>query len=158
MATDRLDAVEAALNAVIGDYLARRRNALAIDMTLFHEGAPVVTTGDAGRAAGGRERGTVVVLVHGLGTTEACWSFVDDPLQTYGTLLRDDFGLIPLYVRYNTGRRILENGKDLALRLEELVVRSLDPARATRFLPRFAPPRRTARKGGLRDFRHPRRD
>src|SRR5262249_26777659 len=37
------------------------------------------------------------------------------------SLLRDELGFLPFYVRYNTGRRIAQNGRDLALLLERLV-------------------------------------
>jgi len=121
MAAAWLESAEAALNAVLGDYLERRGNALAIEMSLFHDGAPLVVTADALRSAHARMSSRIVVLVHGMAMTEACWSFSREPAQSYGALLRDELGLTPFYVRYNTGRRISHNGKDLALLLERLV-------------------------------------
>jgi pimeloyl-ACP methyl ester carboxylesterase len=120
MAVDWLGSAEAALNAVLGDYLERRRSALAIDMTLFQEGAPLESPSAAWRAAEERPRPRIAVLVHGMAMTEACWSFSQEPTASYGTLLRDELGLRPFCIRYNTGRRISQNGRDLAVMLEQL--------------------------------------
>jgi triacylglycerol lipase len=123
---------QAALNAVLGDYLERQGNALAIRMGFYHEGVPLRLSAESLQAARLDGSPRVVVLVHGLGQTEACWSFPADPSSSdgpstrvsYGSLLRDELGLTPFYVRYNTGRRISQNGRDLALLLEQLVLAS----------------------------------
>jgi triacylglycerol lipase len=125
---------QAALNAVLGDYLERRGNALAIQMSFYHEGVALRLSAESLHAAHLDGSPRVVVLVHGLGQTEACWSFRTDPSSvdgpatsvTYGSSLRDELGLTPFYVRYNTGRRISQNGRDLALLLEQLVLVSPD--------------------------------
>src|SRR5262249_28622000 len=69
----------------------------------------------------------IVVFVHGMAETETCWSFPEDPTKSYGALLRDELCLVPLYVRYNTGRHVSENGRDLADLLEALVASSAVP-------------------------------
>jgi pimeloyl-ACP methyl ester carboxylesterase len=50
--------------------------------------------------------------------TEDVWRFPDG--SDYGSLLARDFGVTPLYVRYNSGRSIKESGADLAQLLEAL--------------------------------------
>jgi pimeloyl-ACP methyl ester carboxylesterase len=65
------------------------------------------------------------VFVHGLGCTDAAWNFrareqYDDPEVNYGTLLARDLGYTSIYVRYNTGLHISENGRALAALLEQL--------------------------------------
>ena len=62
-----------------------------------------------------------MLFVHGLAVTEAVWSFPDEPGVSYGELLRRDVGLTPLYLRYNTGLHISENGKHLDTLLQQLV-------------------------------------
>ena len=57
----------------------------------------------------------ICVLVHGLMSTESIWRFANEPSTTYGTLLADDHDSIVLSVRYNTGRHISANGRELAL-------------------------------------------
>jgi pimeloyl-ACP methyl ester carboxylesterase len=69
--------------------------------------------------------GKVCVFVHGLSCTE--WSWVmssdklwGDPTTCFGTKLADDLGYTPLYVRYNSGRHISDNGRRLAELLERV--------------------------------------
>ncbi len=110
-----LDAIDAALNAAVGDDLARRDNPLAIETGLYDRGAPVrVVPPDSRR---------LVVLVHGLGCTERCWAFPEDPELDYGRLLARDLGLTPLYVRYNTGLPIHESGRRLSALLAATAAR-----------------------------------
>jgi pimeloyl-ACP methyl ester carboxylesterase len=116
-----LETTEAALNAVLGDYLERRGNGLAIEMELYHRNAPLPLSGPSLRQAHPKMSSRIVVLVHGMAQTEACWSFPGEPMSSYGALLEQDVGLTPLLVRYNTGRHISDNGRDLAALLERLV-------------------------------------
>jgi pimeloyl-ACP methyl ester carboxylesterase len=107
----------AALNGAIGDALASEGSALALTMTLRHRGADVDP--DAPAIAGPR----LAIFVHGLGETDAAWRLRAAPERPgYGACLERDFGYIPLGLRYNTGRRISDNGRDLARLLERLVV------------------------------------
>jgi triacylglycerol lipase len=92
------------VNGAVGDYLHRTGNGLATPMCW----------------ARGELKGTrACVLVHGLMCTEDIWTMADG--TDYGTRLERDFGYSPLYVRYNTGRPIADNGADLARLLEDLV-------------------------------------
>jgi len=109
------DAALGAINGAIGDHLARAGNPLDLGMGL--------RVGDRTLAEGDRLSEGVLVLVHGLGTTEWCWSLeaeeaFGDPAATYGTLLGAAHDLQPVYARYNTGRRIADNGRALAEALE----------------------------------------
>jgi pimeloyl-ACP methyl ester carboxylesterase len=109
-----IDAALAVLNGVVGDYLARTRNGLAIEMSFVRAGVPVVAAAlDLGAAP------RVVVLVHGLMCTEDIFKMDDG--ADYGTLLARDLGLAPLYVRYNTGLPIADSGAALDALLDELV-------------------------------------
>ena len=106
------------LNGAVGDYLLRTGNGLATPMTFVRDGAPVAPAA----VAGGRR---LVVLVHGLMCTEAVWELPDG--SDYGTLLARDLGYAPLYVRYNTGLPIPENGLLLSRLLDALVDASPGP-------------------------------
>lgn len=116
---DWSDMGEAALNAVVGDYLDARGNALAIDMALYHRGQPVEswTVGQS----------KICVLVHGMACTEACWAFPEEPELDYGALLEQTHGYTPLYVRYNTGLPIWKNGEKLSALLESVVQQAFVP-------------------------------
>jgi pimeloyl-ACP methyl ester carboxylesterase len=64
--------------------------------------------------------------VHGLAGSDAVWRFYaeehyGDPDTTYGSLLARDLGYGPLYLRYNSGLHVSENGARLDERLDALV-------------------------------------
>jgi pimeloyl-ACP methyl ester carboxylesterase len=90
-------AMLAVLNGLRGDVL---EPPLAIPMTLSVEGP---------------ETPRLAIFVHGLFETEHAWRFGGGP--RYGDRLP---GWTPVYVRYNTGRRISENGRELAEEIEAL--------------------------------------
>jgi pimeloyl-ACP methyl ester carboxylesterase len=111
------DAALGALNGAVGDHLAARGNPLDLGLVLRHGDRYLDPAAPADVA------GTVVVLVHGLGTTEWCWAldaeaYHGDPAATFGSLLARDAAVAPLFARYNTGRRVAENGRSLALALD----------------------------------------
>lgn len=114
-----IDAGDAALNAAFGDTLAERGSPLAIDMAFYDRGARATAPAEGAQH--------VVVFVHGLGCNERCWSFPGEPELDYGRLLARDLHLTPLYVRYNTGLPIFENGLALAGLLEDLVTNADAP-------------------------------
>jgi triacylglycerol lipase len=63
----------------------------------------------------------VCLLVHGLMSNESVWQFPAGASTTYGTLLAADHGVTPLTLRYNSGRHISTNGRELAGVLNRLV-------------------------------------
>ncbi|MPZ81859.1 MAG: alpha/beta fold hydrolase [Actinophytocola sp.] len=71
-------------------------------------------------------RVVVVVFLHGLVETERSWFHRPRPGKArngtdFGSRLAEDLAGTPVYVRYNTGRRICDNGRELADLLAELV-------------------------------------
>jgi pimeloyl-ACP methyl ester carboxylesterase len=70
----------------------------------------------------------LAIFVHGLCETEEAWWWgtkadpgaPESAPRTYGQRLRDDLGFTPLYLRYNTGLHISENGRRLSWLLEQL--------------------------------------
>jgi pimeloyl-ACP methyl ester carboxylesterase len=64
----------------------------------------------------------VVVFLHGLMGTELAWRLGAGPDgETYGRGLALDLNYTPVYVRYNSGRHVSENGRSLADLLEALL-------------------------------------
>ncbi len=112
-----LDDALAVLNGVVGSYLARSANGLATEMSLVKDGLPLPVRELAN--LGRRATRKVVVLVHGLASTEGI--FRHDDGEDYGTLLQKRLRFTPLYVRYNSGLAIAENGAALSRLLEEVV-------------------------------------
>jgi pimeloyl-ACP methyl ester carboxylesterase len=64
----------------------------------------------------------LVVFLHGLMGNEFYWDWGGaHPGDSYGARLASDLGWTPIYLRYNTGLHVSENGLSVAALLEELV-------------------------------------
>ena len=121
-------ATQAAINGLIGDRLEQSESALRIEMALRLPGRDLDVRRDALAAAFAEPTDRLVVFAHGLCETEEAWWLgtkadptTDGPApRTYGARLRDDLGYSPLYLRYNTGLHISENGRRLSWLLEDL--------------------------------------
>jgi hypothetical protein len=96
-------ATRSALNGVLGDHLARTGNPLAIPMELVVRGTPSPR---------------LLLLVHGLCMGDAQWTRKG---HDHGLALAAALGCTPVYLRYNSGRHVSENGAELAAQLELLV-------------------------------------
>jgi hypothetical protein len=112
------EALLAALNGVLGDHLAATANPLAIWMRLRSGGRPLELTPASLRAALPGAGGRLLVLVHGSCLNDRQWLRKG---HDHGAALARDLGLTPLYVHYNSGLHIPENGRALAGLLERVV-------------------------------------
>lgn len=111
------DAAVAALNGVYGDYLARTGNPLAIEMSLRHRDRPLDAAALHEEVHQRGDRPRLLLMVHGLCLNERHWRREG---HDHGAALADEFGLVPIHVRYNTGLPVAENGRVLAALLERL--------------------------------------
>jgi pimeloyl-ACP methyl ester carboxylesterase len=109
-----------ALNGAFGDSLLRRKNALTLQMSLRRGGRDVRIDRASLHAAFPDATPKLVVFLHGLCETDEAWKLRSARYAPYGTRLRAEHGYTPLYIRYNSGRHISENGRDLARMLREL--------------------------------------
>jgi hypothetical protein len=124
--TSRSNLALAALNATLGDELADQGSPLAIRMAVRRARADVETGRDDLEAAFPEATPKVAVFIHGLGETEESWRLHADrhgvgAEATYGSRLAEDLGYTPVYLRYNTGLHISENGQHLAELLDGVV-------------------------------------
>ena len=115
-----------ALNGYLGDSLSRGHNGLALEMSFRRNGDDVALDDDGVARAYPDATGKIAVFVHGLcGTDEGWWllpmSRSRAGRKSYGSRLRDDLGYTPVYLRYNTGLHISDNGRELARQLERLI-------------------------------------
>jgi hypothetical protein len=117
------DALRSVLNGVVGDHLAASSNPLAIPMGLRHAGRQLPSSPPALSAALPAAGPRLLVLVHGLCMNERQWLREG---HDHGAALGHALGMTPVYVRYNSGRPISENGRELSALLEQL--RSAWPA------------------------------
>lgn len=121
----RLDSALGVLNGLVGDHLERTGNGLATPMELVRDGAAIPLDSAGLSRALPEATARVALLVHGAMGSESVWRprRGADPAQRldYGQLLARDLGYTPLYLRYNSGRAIPDNGADLAATLDRLV-------------------------------------
>ena len=116
------EAVLAALNGILGDHLVARNNPLAIPMQFRSDGKPLndQTLSELIQQSNGR----VAFMVHG--------ALMND-LQLkrnghdHGAALARDLGIEPVYLHYNTGLHISENGRNFSNLLETSIGQSPQP-------------------------------
>ena len=118
-----------ALNGLWGDRLEHDGGTLAPGMALRLHGSEVPAEALALRDAYPDATGRVAIFVHGWCETDTAWELFGrrdadppgTPARTYGSRLRADLGITPLWLRYNTGLHISENGRRLSALLEDVV-------------------------------------
>ena len=109
------------LNGALGDQLAARFDARAIRLS-FRRGGQDVAVADL-RLTEPHQK--TVVYVHGLMGDELIWQsgFGDEPgSRRYGPRLAEETRSRALYLRFNSGLHLSENGRELSRLLTELVV------------------------------------
>lgn len=123
--TARSNLALAVLNATLGDELAEQGSPLAIQMAVRDSRSDVEPRRDALEVAFPEPTSKLAVFVHGLGETEESWRLHADrhgsAAATYGSRLAEDFDYTPVYLRYNTGLHISDNGRNLAALLGNVV-------------------------------------
>ena len=110
--------VLAALNGVLGDYLLRTGNPLAIPMQLRRDGRALELERTALAAAIPQASGKLLVLVHGLCMSDLQW---ERGGRDHGAALAQALGYTPVYLNYNTGLHVSINGRQFAAMLDDLV-------------------------------------
>jgi PGAP1-like protein len=112
------ESVIAALNGVLGDYLAETSNPLAVTMHLRREGKPLELTRERLAVAIQVPSSKVLVLVHGLCRNDRRW---ERDGHDHGAELARDLSYTAAYLHYNTGLHISTNGRAFAQMLEDLI-------------------------------------
>ncbi len=120
------DQAEGALNGVLGDYLHDRHNQLGFDMEFREGGARLPAEAEAIATAHPCAGNRVCIFVHGLAATEWSWNlfatqYYGDPQVNFATQLDRDLGTTSFFVRFNSGRHVSENGRELSRLIEQLV-------------------------------------
>ncbi len=113
------EALLAALNGVMGDRLATSNSPFATPMTLRYRHEPLHWEALPPMP---EVTGRVLLLIHGLCMTDLQThaQHKGDSVE-YRQALAAPLGYTPVYLRYNSGRHISQNGRELAARLEQLV-------------------------------------
>jgi pimeloyl-ACP methyl ester carboxylesterase len=129
-------AAVSAFNGVFGDALARRRNGLALRMSIRADGHDIPADPHSLAQAFPKATPKLALFVHGFGETDASWRWFaesswGDAASTYGEKLRRERGYTPLYLHYNSGRTIAENAAELSELLEDIQAAWPTPVRET---------------------------
>ena len=109
------------MNGLFGDLLDERQSPLAISMRLRWAGAELRLDREALAEQVAGATSAVCVFVPGLMSTDAVWRFPGQAELTYGSRLAADRGVTSIFLSYNSGRHVSDNGRQLALMLEALV-------------------------------------
>lgn len=109
-----------AVNGLVGDKLAEANHPRAIQMSFRVDGRDC-SVDDPAIASKIDKSKTVVIFVHGLMADEVLWQEPTAGKSGFGPRLDEDGRFCCFYVRYNSGRHISTNGRELAGLLEEFV-------------------------------------
>ncbi len=112
------DALLAIMNGVLGDHMQEHDNPLLIHMGFRIDGRLLELSRDALTEAIDQPSGKVLVMLHGHCMNELQWRRNG---HNHGEVLAANNGFTPMYLRYNTGLHISQNGRALSVLLEQLV-------------------------------------
>lgn len=110
------------LNGILGDHLVFNNNPLAIIMQLRRDGKPL--SDEQIQKLIETSNGKILLMVHGLCMNDLQWQVEK---HDHGIELARELGYEPIYLHYNTGRHISENGHDLSELLTYLAQLSTTP-------------------------------
>lgn len=122
-------AILAAVSGLIGDELGEASPGMFFDAAFRFAGADLPMTRERLLAVHPDASDSVAVFVHGLCESDESWSRSSRPrpsddsdsLPSYGERLAGEHGWTPMYLRYNTGLPIAENGVALSSLMDKLV-------------------------------------
>lgn len=112
----------AVLNGVLGDHLVKKSNPLAIKMCFRCDGLPLDE--QALTKVIKRSKGKVAIMLHGSCMNDLQWLRKG---HDHGVAIKHDLGYEPIYLYYNTGLHISENGREFSELLEKLIQLSDQP-------------------------------
>ncbi len=116
------EAVLSALNGVLGDHLVARNNPLAIPMQFRRNGKPLNERSLSQAIL--KSEGRLAIMVHGSCMNDLLWNWQG---HDHGAALARDLGFGPVYLHYNTGLHISENGRKFSDLLETVIEQSPQP-------------------------------
>ncbi len=115
----RREAILAALNGILGDHLLANGNPLVIPMSLRYRGKALDWQALPSMP---EATGKVLLLIHGLCMNDLQWQAQDNEhVANHGDTLASILAYTPVYVRYNSGLHVSQNGRELSAHLEQLL-------------------------------------
>lgn len=118
-ATDEKEAIRSILNGVVGDYLEKSGNPLAITMKFRHQAQAISLDSNSLQQAYPAINGKILLMVHGSCMNDIQWTRKE---HNHGTALAEELHKTPVYLLYNSGLHISTNGQNFNELLEKLVL------------------------------------
>jgi pimeloyl-ACP methyl ester carboxylesterase len=110
------------INGLFGDKMQKNGHPALVTMSFRHNSRDISVENLDAYCPLQEHGGNLVLFVHGLMNDETIWkSNPEDLVQRTGSFVENQKRGTILYLRYNTGRHISENGRDLSFLLEKLV-------------------------------------
>lgn len=116
--SDKKEFIMSALNGVAGDYLEESKSPFTIKMHFRVKRKKLEMNKEALRAAYPKSTGKILLMVHGLCMNDTKWLWEN---HDHGVELAKELEMSPVYLHYNSGRHISENGQELNVMLDQLV-------------------------------------
>jgi pimeloyl-ACP methyl ester carboxylesterase len=116
--TDELESIRSVLNGVVGDYLEEKENPLEIKIQFRLKGKTINLNRKGLKTAYPDINGKILLMIHGSCMNDIQWTRNE---HNHGDLLAKELCKTPLYLHYNSGRHISNNGQDLSSLLEKLI-------------------------------------
>lgn len=117
--THEREAIHAALNGVLGDYLEEHKNPLKITMQFRYQAKVVSLNRKSLKKAYPNCTGKILLMIHGSSMNDMQWTRKG---HNHGTALAKELDKTSIYLHYNSGRHISTNGQDLSSLLEDLIL------------------------------------
>ena len=113
------EAIVAAMNGIVGDHLHNSENPLAIKMSLRLKDSQKSQSLSPKKLKDiiQQSNGKLLIMIHGLCMNDI--QFNRDG-HNHGELLSEQLGYTTLYLHYNTGRHVSENGREFSQLLDDL--------------------------------------
>jgi pimeloyl-ACP methyl ester carboxylesterase len=115
--TDNSEAIRAALNGVVGDYLEEKKNPLKITMQFRHLSKIITLNKKSLQSTFPETNGKILLMVHGSCMNDIQWTRKD---HNHGLMIAKELDKTPIYLHYNSGLHISTNGQNLNELLEKL--------------------------------------
>ena len=106
--------IESALNGVMGDKLEEMKSKRAIRPSFRVKNRDVSIENLDLSETLLKSEGKLIIFIHGLMADEVLWEEPSRGKKGYGPLLSQEKNYCVLYVRYNTGRHISQNGRSIS--------------------------------------------
>lgn len=117
--SERRVALISALNGVMGDRLEADNSPFAIEMNLRQQGAKLDLQAPLQIPAAS---GKILLMIHGLCMNDLQWRCIENGQpHDHGQIIAAALGFTQVHLRYNSGRHISHNGRELAGLLEQLL-------------------------------------